>query len=402
MLPIRRIFLLCLFTALLTLLPTGPAESIATSFKNYEITKLIIPNSNVANLLILIILCCSAAFSSKRSAHPSDFLDRTQTEQLKGIAILLVVLGHLWVHVSDKRASIVFSGDAVALFLLLSGYGLTISSQNNSFTFRYFLLQRIKRVMVPYWIATILIIMLDYLIIGRTYVFTDVLMTSVGINMNTATRHIDYVRWYVTFIIMWYLIFYLIMTNINRQKAVILLLATSAILFPVSYYYLGLGYHFFAFPIGCLIGVYYDQLGTLFMKKRRYAPLFVLTCFLYIISYKIFLGDGTISNYVANHIPNILLAFVNEVNSTLISLALIIAVGYFGIKGYTSELLLFCGKCSYPLFLMHGAFLIKYNCIIVNPQVIPLVISFSLFLFSSLLLAYFFRGLIEIIYAKVF
>ena len=137
------------------------------------------------------------------------------------------------------------------------------------------------------------------------------------------------------------------------------------------------------------------------MRNKKHAPLFVFTCFLCAISYKIFLGDETISNYAANHIPNILLAFANEVNSTIISLALIIGVGYLGLKGYRSELLLFCGQCSYPLFLLHGAFLIKYNCFILNSQVIPLIVSFNLFLFSLLLLAYFFHRLTEIIYAKV-
>jgi hypothetical protein len=68
---------------------------IQIGFNNYETTKLVVQNPNISNLLILVILAFVSFLFLKRNVDNSKFLDRTQNDQLKGIAILFLVPGHL-------------------------------------------------------------------------------------------------------------------------------------------------------------------------------------------------------------------------------------------------------------------------------------------------------------------
>lgn len=62
----------------------------------------------------------------------TSILDRPQAEQLRGVAIFLVVLGHLWVHASKQSPFLMLQGDAVAMFLIISVFGLTMSSMGKN------------------------------------------------------------------------------------------------------------------------------------------------------------------------------------------------------------------------------------------------------------------------------
>ena len=62
-----------------------------------------------------------------RNVINSQFLDFFQTKTIRGIAILMVVLMHSSCDLG-MRAFTPFGGIGVALFLILSGYGLTESN----------------------------------------------------------------------------------------------------------------------------------------------------------------------------------------------------------------------------------------------------------------------------------
>ena len=161
--------------------------------QNFEVNKLLVSQPDLANFAILLILFIIVILSLKRCR--TIFGDAAHSNQAKGVAILLIIVGHLWVHVSLEKPGLVFSGDGVSLFLILSGYGLTRSHLTSQYTLKQFFTKRINRVFYPYWIATILVIGLDYLVLNRSYSFFDILLTTVGINLNETTKHLDYARW---------------------------------------------------------------------------------------------------------------------------------------------------------------------------------------------------------------
>ncbi len=354
-------------------------------FYNYEETKLFIAHPDITNIFILFLLVSFSLLFIRRDEAASAFLDRVQTNQLKGIAIFLVIPGHLWIHVSEDIPPIIFSGDAVALFLLLSGYGLTVSVRKEFPTAQYFFMQRLKRVMMPYWIVTVFLILLDYIILNRTYFFGDIMLTLLGININLATKYIDYVRWYITLQLLWYCLFYL--TNFKTKGAVSLksLFICAVLIFFIDYYITHFGwYQIFAFPVGCAIGAYYDKIRSSMFKHLNRYTLFALIIIIYSIAYKLYIKD-----FLELMIPYIALSLMNECSSILLCGALIIPIAALGLKSRYLSVLSFCGIISYELFLLHGAFLIKYNPVITRTSYIPISISFIVFLTAITIVSYY-------------
>ena len=86
-----------------------------TWFYNYQLNKIDIINPNLTNNVILsIFFLLVFLFIRKGEGHAA--LSKPHTEQLKGMAIFLVILGHLWVHIAKTKAQIILSGEAVSLF----------------------------------------------------------------------------------------------------------------------------------------------------------------------------------------------------------------------------------------------------------------------------------------------
>jgi membrane-bound acyltransferase YfiQ involved in biofilm formation len=175
-------------------------------FHNYETTRLFIPNVTYNNIFIILIFLVLGLLSVKKSS--TVFLDRIQTNQLKGFAIIMVVLGHLWVHVSQKQALPVYGSYSVALFLYLSGFGLTRSAYKRKLSLKDFCIRRISRVMIPYWIVTLLILFFDYVLLDKLYSAKETILTLSGLNLDRAIRDIDYSRWYITSLLVSYILFF--------------------------------------------------------------------------------------------------------------------------------------------------------------------------------------------------
>jgi peptidoglycan/LPS O-acetylase OafA/YrhL len=113
---------------------------------------------------------------------------------------------------------------------------------------------------------------------------------------------------------------------------------------------------------------------------------FASLCIACSISFKVlFSNDGP---SILRFLPNITRVFLDEMNSILFCLGLISSIALLGIKGYSSRFLSLIGRYSYELFLIHGAFLIKYNPVIVKTSVLAVVLSFGLFFILLLPLAY--------------
>lgn len=371
-------------------------------FANYEINKLAIIHPDLLNLLIIALFFCVVVVTAKKEESVSrQLLSRLHTDQLRGVGIFFVVLGHLWVHVSKTKAQIVLSGDSVSLFLILSGFGLYISSRNKILPFKEFCLKRIKRVMIPYWIATSLILFLDFIILNRTLSLNNFILTTVGINTSVALRQLDYARWFVTFILLWYILFYVFFVKFNNNFSQIIFVVISIILLPLNYYLLHFGwYQFVSFPVGCLLAINLDKIKSL-CQKNNVILLISVVGIIYVISYKLLLSNGLINNIITNSIPNILLSYIGDVNSMVMSVSIIfITWNIISIKGIKSNILVLLGKYSYEIFLIHGVFLIKYNPAIKNSDNILLILQFAILFMFIFLVSFIIYNMHNIFYAK--
>ncbi len=127
--------------------------------------------------------------------------DRDHTNELKGVAILLVMLGH--VNVIPHAGAY-----GVVLFLMLSGFGLVQSYIKSGLD--SFFSKRLSKVLIPYAIITIVWIFA----FGHPAIsngdFYYLVITILGIDLNTS---VDPSMWYISFIIIWYLAFFLIFSR---------------------------------------------------------------------------------------------------------------------------------------------------------------------------------------------
>jgi len=355
-------------------------------FANYQISKLHIVNPDLANFLIVAMFLLLVLLTHRRNSHREPhILSRSHTEQLKGLAIFFVVLGHLWGHVSQIGARIVLSGDAVAMFLILSGFGITISSKRRKMNFGSFFRRRFGRVLIPYWIATSVILALDYIILGEVLSLDSLLMTLIGANFRIELRHLDYVRWFVTFILIWYVVFWIIYTTFPARRLEHFLLLIALMCFPINYYFLDFGYHYFAFPVGCMLAIHRDRLEECFKMKRGLLLCMSLSGLSCAIAYKYLYGH--IYDIWPDSLPTIILTCLGEGTGIVLCFSVIILTTHVGTKGLRSGLLVFLGRYSYEIFLLHGVFLVKYNPVIKDTHSLIVIPEFALFLVLIIMLA---------------
>lgn len=243
------------------------------------------------------------------------------------------------------------------MFLILSGYGLTMSHLASAYTLKRFFFKRISRIFYLYWLVTILVIGLDYLMLNRTYSFFDILLTTVGINLNETTKHLDYARWYITFILFWYIMFYLSTMLQSKNRALVFIFATSSILFPLDYYVTHLGwYQIYSFAAGCCIGYNYETIRQSLQAHHIISIMAAVTGLIMVILCKLYFF-GILKAFL----PYLVFLFIREGTSILFSLSVIMLMWYLGQFNLISRFLSFTGIISYELFLLHGPFLVKYN-----------------------------------------
>ena len=122
--------------------------------------------------LFIIFFALAVIATLKRDTKPYE-MDHAHTDELKGVAILMVVFSHIGYFLfEDTRFMLPLSiaaGVGVNIFLFLSGFGLTSSELKVKKTWREFYAKRLKTIFVPMWIALIAILALDYFLIGKTY-----------------------------------------------------------------------------------------------------------------------------------------------------------------------------------------------------------------------------------------
>lgn len=358
------------------------------NYLNFETEKLFIQNPNLGNALIFLAIISIAVVTGVR--RKNIFLDRIQTDQLKGIAILFVVTGHLWTHVSLHGAVPNFAGYAVALFLLLSGYGLTRSWQKKPLTAKEFAFRRISRVMVPYWIATICILLLDYWLLNRHYTIIEILSTLCGMNFAQTLRYLDYARWYITLILIFYCVFFLANRVSRPLAAIFFLFVFSLLLFflrRMDIFPFGALFHFVAFPIGCLIAYLYTPERVAFINRKLPLAILLLVTFIGAILCNKLMptlnGGGTVDK--------LLKLLVGNAYPLLLCVVLIAVFGLLGTFNICSRFFMFCGMVSYEVYLLHGPLLIKYNLIFPYFSPDSIVIGYLVFLVLILALSYLFK-----------
>lgn len=214
----------------------------------------------------------------------TDGLAKANTETLKGLAILIIVLHHLTQGLNDPAYMQPFLGLdylGIAMFFFFSGYGLSISGMRRGSYLQGFFSRRISRVWIPYLLANILAVGIAVLGYGMPYDAGEIAVYVLGI------RFIDGVAWFINAVTFFYLLFYVCFRWLSVRKAIAALFI-GALLYAVILHWFHFGANWInsalAFPMG--VWVAHDKERIFHWARRHFAAVlgvsFIVTLLLYV------------------------------------------------------------------------------------------------------------------------
>ena len=134
----------------------------------------------------------------------NEFANKQCTTALRGLAILIIMIGHVGVSGFECRYFNPFGGIGVAMFLFLSGYGLTESYKKNGLD--SFWKKKALRITIPYllWIPF-------YHIAMR--------LSPLG-----CAQYLEIIPryWFIEYLILMYLLFYIVFRYIRKYALIVI------------------------------------------------------------------------------------------------------------------------------------------------------------------------------------
>jgi peptidoglycan/LPS O-acetylase OafA/YrhL len=287
------------------------------------------------------------------------------TEALKGAAILLVVLCHITATLGIGNYTHGDSG--VDIFLILSGYGLTLSLREESFL--SFMRRRLMRIAPSYWLAILLIVPLNRWILNDPFNLEDVVTHLLFIHtfFKGDFSSLNIAWWFLGLIVPLYALFYFLKPLIKSNKSGLILLISvsitiaSYVIIPsetpgyFSHYLLRIP----SFFIGILAGMRSNDVNAFTEKNNQFwLGISNLLYFFFFIT----------ADHAFIYVP------VFGVILTLGFLCLFETVNLF------KKAFIWLGVYSYEIYLLHLNFIQEYNLhflskIVANPLEHPALIT---------------------------
>ncbi len=271
-------------------------------------------------LSVIVILTLFFCFKYTKSFN-DDYLSRDNTEAWRGLCSIIIIIHHIFLELSDEKGSewFVVSGFyAVSVFFFFSGYGLQKRYMEDGDKYRKsFLLKRIPKILIPYIGYTALYVIMNNAEGKRTGI--NEVITSIINGTPTASY-----SWYIIDILIFYFVFYLLMTVCKKRYWLMILLSVFYIVLKIIVCKKLLYYGTFWYKtthvivVGMIWAVYEDKIISI-IKKRYYifaAITVILSAALYIICTEMQIKDSF------NHDLYMLLARISAIVFVLAVMAL--------------------------------------------------------------------------------
>ena len=261
-------------------------------------------------------------------------ISKNESNNLKGIAIILVMLGHLvatqQIHLPKEFRY--FATFSVSIFLILSGYGLTKSYLADGL--KNFIRKRISSVYIPFLITSIILFLLFHKNNHSTF---ELIKTITFLNKDLT---LDGTMWFIYYILIWYTAFYITFKlKSNNIIKVTLLFFLSLGLNNYSYIIdsktlsFQFSLHAFSFPIGVALAL----MPKIQVNRNAFSIMTTSMMILFIFLLSKLWGDYEFWLYSSS--------------SVTFALSIIMIVKELNIN---STSLLFIGAISYEAYLLEG------------------------------------------------
>jgi peptidoglycan/LPS O-acetylase OafA/YrhL len=322
---------------------------------------------------------------SIRHGRGSGFLPTEATNELKGVAILLVVLSHIGYFLVSDHSFLVplsnYAGVGVDLFLILSGYGLVASALKRPLTILQFYKKRLSKIYFPVAATLLLLLILDAVFLHKTYALGLTIKNFFGFFPQADLyNEINSPLWFITPLFFYYLIFPLLFW---RRAPII----SSLVVAVLGYYVTNQNLpniinvtegvaklyqlHFLGFPLGMAISALANQPPKILENVfKKCSLLFQHTWFRYslitfcLIGLFFYLNRSGVGSTWKKE----------EVISLITGSFLLL---FFILKKFHIKILALFGIFSFEIYLLHWPILYRYD--IVYPY-LPAGIATAIFL----------------------
>lgn len=306
----------------------------------------------------------------KNAGQPVYFRPNT-TDTLRGIAIILLILGHYCGFCIDGIQAFEHSGEiAVIIFLMLSGIGLT-KTYGFKKCDKLFLLKRLRRLIFPLWITLILFYLLDFFLLNKTYPISDTFIKFIGILRKSPPNS---PLWFISYIIFLYTVFYFVsIMKIGpyfKFLSILIICYITSIIIKfdpnIGYFFGGWTTYTFVFPISILIALNEKKISTYLQILYNRHPSLILIILIIIGS---------------------VFVFAPRLKTLFLIIFVVISAYYLDMMRVKLKPLSWLGKYSLEIYLLHFPFLVSYGFVIGKKPAIAYLGAYILFiLFLSIVL----------------
>ena len=312
-----------------------------------------------------------AVLLTLRRRHGKQVFPISVTQELKGLAVLAVVIAHFgYLISSDSRFMSPLSnyaGIGVDIFLFLSGFGLTISHMKHKLSILQFYNKRLKKLYIPLWITLTVLFLMDFFILHRSYPLRYIGESVVGIFRTANNYHeVDSPLWYFTMIAFYYLLYPLVFLKKRPWLS-------AFIIFGITYFILhhtqvklieSFGFYkiyTIAFPLGIIAAwastravklkslAFYKRAEAFYHRNKmtelvlRYPLLITLVA----AFFELRRHTGPFDSPLREQFYNVL--------------SMLVVMLFFMVKRWTVKLFYLFGLYSYEIYLLHVPLVSRYD-----------------------------------------
>lgn len=237
----------------------------------------------VTNGLFYIVLALMVISFRRHKDNALEPLSYDTTNQLKGVAILTVLIGHLTIMLGLLKIPITsyIGAQGVEIFLFISAFGLVKSYGEKGL--EGFFKKRILVIFIPYLLFNL--VRIPYIIFNAVDIDSFPVLNGGDMSFITVIKSLlavdiafDPSMWYIQYILIWYVIFYFIFKNkqVDIKHKVWKIGIIGGLLFflfiligekAMSVIPLGESVsHHLSFPLGALFALYYEKIKGLSKK----------------------------------------------------------------------------------------------------------------------------------------
>lgn len=321
-----------------------------------------------------IMASCFIPFKLEKS---NLYLDKESTDWIRGLAILIIMIHHAVQQNSNYQflyPFLVLGYGGVAIFLLLSGYGIGVQYKKRSDYLNGFLKNKILRLYITFCVAYAVMYIGAW--VNGSYINQRMLWHNL-LTMSVA----DSATWYIKVQALLYVVFYIIFKNkkINDAKKLKILFGTSLIYIFICLIFDVQKYWYFTvlwFPVGMFLAWNKESIINNIKNKGN----FILLCLSGI------LGGIVLLRFFKGNMgyPTIMDAIITI---TFVGLILVLVLKF----RFLSKVTKWLGSLSLELYLAHGLLLTGY----LGRWKFNTVVGYVGYLIMSLVIAVFVKKISE-------